>query len=1515
MRFCSQTAWLRAVLLFSSIGVCLKTIIIPNVCVAQHFQNAAQGQWTNASGATLRLRASAGELRNTNANLSVVQNFGTIELLGETNRFTGDVPLGAQVTSRIGGLVRYTVASVSATQPAQTLIRQQSLHARWYSNLDLDGTSTKFIPNAVYVGGDAASAGRFTARGGMRVYEGTFYYDNSAAQTLLGDEAYQNIEIQRGLQAKRIERGANVTTRGEFRQNPSNEAGLQIHGALNIGTNADFPPTPLRRGSIEIGTFANASVLGALNVGGGQTRFGVREVRVVAGNLSTRFNTAEILVQTGATLCLADVSFLQANTFGRLSLTTASQTLRISGALRNDRAECDNTEFHQQSTVIFNASDNAASRALQTFPQEIMRTLPALPYGNLQTEGSDKTIAAAPRLQEAFISVAGDMRMNAGTLDVARGSTNPDSSGQLFLLNPDARVEYSALAEVRGAVKRILTRFPNNPAQNPATTNFVFNNAATRLLFTTRTLPDTMTLTVLQGSPTQRFQATTDVRRRIVVSYSEHTNRVWSGDLQLGYRATEISSPFQAVNERYLSFFAVSQNASQADTVRRIATTQLLRNAASTLGFGRIEQFALTNAGTSLFRVESGDNIILRGTQETVRSVRDGRWSNPLTWNVLRQPSETDSVEIAHSVHCGFRRNALDGSLSLGQVRELSASTGAPLAASISVLSSPNAAFLLGSLRKRTTNPLETFDDEEPPVGRAWQAGTMRTLSLSTDVDFVRRSEQPVREQELILLREQVAHSYQGIVLFTPPEGADSTILRLQHYLNAGTTLNGITLETLQTLASTGRVHNVGTILHRGAATQLQQPDIGGWVRFAGDSAQTAMLSPQVQNVPSLSYSRLAFLGQTDKRNVGTFPIVVRDSLLTDAQATVSLPANGEMVLLGGMLHNGRISSPRASSLVRLAGTAARQHIQGFGTMDGLTMENPRGAEVLRSEEVGRGLVVRSRLDLVRGALFIQDRANLLLEDDALISRYAESSLTAEPLRTGRIRLRTLGSRAMTATGELPTDSLALRTMEILNAGGYTLTKTAYILDSLRIATKLIAETSLAASPTNAFLVVLKSPNTRINPVFLTDSAEIIGAVRRGISPDTTTRLFNNRYASLKLLNPDALSQNPGEEVTATMRIIPQSRPEPNGDTTKIRRTITLDLAHNDNAPIPASLLVRVGYAWNVAQRTDETNGLDVPRVALQGYRSGGAGTPASWQTLGVPFRPTIRSAWNRLSESGTWQFGAMDSIRAGSIDAGGISSRFLALGIDSMLSVLPSAFLSAKVLLEGAYEPAYLLGSMFTGGQMRTLLASNALLPRSFDSTGTAGLGSLINARLATLPESTMRTLVDWLLVEVRPFKYDDSTLWIPALLRRDGQVISADAQTPLRIELPSDNEEFQIYLHHRNHASLAFAEAVKLLPTSRISLDFTKEANLASSVKSARVVDTAPDGTRVFAMRSGDASGNDGAINRFDYDFSLEAAWNRIFEQGYLRADADLNGIITTKDLNRIWNNRNSAGATKKP
>ncbi|TAE32110.1 MAG: hypothetical protein EAZ92_01940 [Candidatus Kapaibacterium sp.] len=1501
---------------------------------AQHFLNDQQGNFLNGTGATLRIRANTGELRNTNANLTNVRNAGTIEFLGVNNRFTGNAPLGAQTTSRIGGMVRYTNANAALTQ---------NLHARWYSNLDLSGASAKRIPDAVYIGGDDVQAGRFTAQGGMRLYEGTLYFDNSAFQTLLGDETYNNVEIQRGTQAaKRVEARTTLTTRGSFRQSPSNEAGLQIWGTLNIGTTADFPATPLQRGSIEIGTLATTGLLqGALMLGSGQSVFAVREVRVVHGVFSPRLNTAEILIQTGATLRLADISRIPtsavAPALAQLRLTTASQTLRIRGNLMNERAALGNTQFHAQSLVVYEARNNADSRAVQSFPQEIMRTLPIAPYGNLHCDFSEKRIASVstPSQTTAIISVAGDFRMNSSFLDLlppANANITPntapnlDSSAVLLIMNPDARVEYTALSEVRGSVKRVLARLSGN---------YVFSNAATRMLFTSRTAPDTLTLSLLQGAEPLAYLAANDVRRRIRVQYSESLSQgqTWSGNLQLAYRASEIVPPFQPSNEAHLSFFAIPSNPTPRDTARRVATTQLLRDTASALGFGIVEQFAITSDAQSAFRIRSGEEIIIRGKQELMRSVANGRWSNPLTWNLLRQPTPSDCVEVRHTVHIGFRRNALDGASTLGQIRETASDEGTLLAQHITCASSPNTALLLGFLPASDDS---TFADERPPLLRTWKGGTIRLVGQSSTAsrdtlfaDSTLAALVGFSELQRLKAAPNLNSVLRGLVLFTPKEGTDSAVFAVQQCSNAGIMFNGMRLETAQTLESSGIIHNAGTLRQRGARTQFQQAAMQGWTRFVGDSVRmenTAILPAERQNVPSLRYARLALEGRSEKFNAETTPILISDSLFVSAQANISLAANGECNLFGGMLLNGTLSAPRKSSLLRLVG-AQTQRIQGFGTLDGLSIENPRGAEITESPEAGRSLVLRARLNLVQGAFRLRERGNLLLEDDLRITRRAESSLSTEPLRTGRIHVQTLGNRAMTATGELPQDSTALRTLSVLNAGGYTLAHTASVLDSLRISSAIFTDT--AANPRT----MLQFRNPRINPEFFADSAAIIGTVRRTALRDTLTRLLNNRFTSIRFLGV----QHSSNEILLESRIIPQTFPRiarqntmntalEESDTTKVRRALFLHFRKTDatsmNADELAELgLMRLGYAWRV-QNFDESAALETSRIVLQCARPQTASLQVhSWKTLGIPLRPTIRTAWNRASESGFWQWGVMDSVSWRNLHAGNDAVFRLALGVDSAFTVLPRAFLAGKVLLEGAFEPAYLLGSVLAEGRMRTTLTALNLLPNDFNATETAQISQLANTRLLApfppVPPNTAPHLgiTDWLLLELRPFRFDAQSLWLPALVRSDGEMLGVNLQTPLQIELPDDNDDFQVFVHHRNHTTVGLSSLVKILPASRINLDFRQASALANSTQSTRVLELSALGTARLGMRSGDVFGNEGEINRFDYDAVSQAAWNMVFQEGYLRADADLNGIITTKDLNRIWNNRARNGATRKP
>ena len=130
--------------------------------------------------------------------------------------------------------------------------------------------------------------------------------------------------------------------------------------------------------------------------------------------------------------------------------------------------------------------------------------------------------------------------------------------------------------------------------------------------------------------------------------------------------AEEVLPPFLAANERSLSMFSLtSTNAAPllGGLVRWVWSE--LWHQAVRIGICRIS-WALPASGNAV-SVTSGE-AGLRGGRELVQSVRDGRWSNP-TWNIAREPDAGDS-EITHTVHVGFRRNALDGTTLLGQVRE-----------------------------------------------------------------------------------------------------------------------------------------------------------------------------------------------------------------------------------------------------------------------------------------------------------------------------------------------------------------------------------------------------------------------------------------------------------------------------------------------------------------------------------------------------------------------------------------------------------------------------------------------------------------------------------------------------------------------------------------------------------------------------------------------------------------------------------------------------------------------------
>lgn len=1417
---------------------------------AQHFVNDALGQFTNSTGAIIRFRAESGEFRNGNPAPAHVRNDGIIEFLGANNRFTGGAALGVNESLRVGGLVRY--ASSSATM-------QQQVQARWYSNLALDGIAPKRIESGVYVGGESASTGVFTASGGARFYNGTFFYDNTATQLLLGGEDYQNVEILRGSEPKRIRAGASVRTRGAFRQNSSNGGGLQVFGVLSIGTDGLFPSTFSGTGRIEIGTTAvsgvNNTLPPSLSIGSGRLTIGVQECNLYAGLLATRSENASILIQTGATVRL----FVQpSSTSGSVSLGFAGNELIVSGNLRNDLVSGTNATFHTQSTVRYNSMQS----------QALMQTSHTSPYGHLILENSNKTVFALPSnvptsqelsLQgQIGIFLAGALRVNSSFVDVG--------AWEMVMLTPSADAVFVQHSdEVQGAMRRVMAS---------SIRNYTFNNAQTLFRVDSNSTPRDMTLTVTpRREPIVAYEVVRDVRRKVRWHWSG--DAAWTGALRLGYRREEIAPPFLAANESSLSMFALTSNNATA-APRLLGAVGVERMLALSNALGFVEFRGLTSQAGTPFSVVSGDTLLLRGGRELVRSVRDGRWSNPTTWNIAREPDAEDSVEINHTVHVGFRRNALDGTTLLGQVWERGAARNEALAQTVSFASAVNsdtsrpAALLVGSFAASDS----TFLDEAPPAQGKWSI----TSAIVRSAPSTTFSNAPVPSREqLRRLRSDSPVGWQGLVVFSPASMSDSTHLQIGSLQNASLVSNGGRIEVSQSLVSTGLIRNNGTVSSRADENVIQQDSIAGWVVFSGDGVG------RVQRIPSLRYTNLALAGRSQKlimpQNDRRF--IVYDSLQTSRDAVADVPPTSSIEVRGGVSHDGSIGNASRDALLQLNGVR-RQFMRGAGSIDALTMENDAGVVTLDGN-----ITLRAALNLRRGEFQNSDVANCILADNAVITRFPEGSLAVQPIAQGSVSLRTRGESAMTATGELLP---RIAVLDVRNRGGYRMTRNVRVNDSLTLASRLWTESE---SVTGAYTLDFAGADELANPQFLEDSAEIIGTVRRVIPTDTLPRLFNNRYTTLQILSPTSQS------LQTTVRVLPDRFPSPTSDTTKVRRSVEIILTSSNDSP--ANTLVRIGYAWRI-QPQDETNDLDAPRVLLQHWNP----ELGAWQTNGTPRRPTVRSAWNTLADEGLWQYGVMDSVRIMPT-----SSRFFALGVDSTRTLVPTAFIVMQAFLEGAY-----LGD----GRMKTLLREDGILPRSLDGMSLSVLDGVQNAQFIG-EKAVIRALpsdmVDWLLLELRSVSRgmpsDSLRFFLPILLKRNGTIYSSSLQPAVALELPESLESggrFIATLHHRNHLPVQWRDTLEVAPQRRFALDWSDTSRVIGGGRALRQFGGSDAAKPVFMMLAGDVSDEQHerwSITRFDYDAVMSSAWRNSLREGYLRHDVDADGLITTRDLNLIWNNRN--------
>lgn len=639
------------------------------------------------------------------------------------------------------------------------------------------------------------------------------------------------------------------------------------------------------------------------------------------------------------------------------------------------------------------------------------------------------------------------------------------------------------------------------------------------------------------------------------------------------------------------------------------------------------------------------------------------------------------------------------------------------------------------------------------------------------------------------------------------------------------------------------------------------QDTLTGWVEYVTSSGTIAQ-----QAINRIIFSKLR-LGGSVVKHIPAAALLILDSAVIESTLKTADMTRSEIQSLGDIIHTGTI---QPEITLMCVGTKL-QTLDGNGMIAHTVIRNPAGIRLDTRAHVR----ITNSITLFEGLLQNQGAQNFYLSDNVLITRSAGGLFQSAPVFGAKIALRYVGNDPIQSGEEIPRDSNRTTSFTVMNVGGLTLRRNAYVLDSVIIASMI---------DTKRFMLALQNPS--VNPVFISDSSHISGIFRRYIPlTDTLPRLFHNRYTWLQASR--TLPSAPFRYVT--FRIEPDTPPEPDAHTGKIRRTFATNFYNERflNVIPDSTQKFRLGYAWQ-KQPPDETNGLRIDKVLLQ--RWGDAKTVGDWKTTGVPrYR---RLTWNTLSGSGFWYRGETDSLCGSELPG------YFALGTDSSFGMLPITVLNISLILEGMYRH---------NGQMSSGLVQKKFLPTTLPALYPY---TLLGERreemsVTTFPPET----VDWLVVELRrpTIHHPDSSIFLPALLLSDGRVIQPRGGFALRLQRVEDDTTrwYSCAVHHRNHLGVITVLPLLLRPADTVTINFAQPETVRGGTEALKFLGVAVTGHRVWGLHAGDNNA-DFIINRLDYDNAPGSAWNRMFATGYLQADINGDGIVTTKDLNFIWNNR---------
>ncbi len=624
---------------------------------------------TGAVGIALSLALNLDANAQNFTNTGTFTNHGTLRMVSADGTITGTgTGTGSSDANRIGGIVEW---ARKGNQAVQGLYYKNLLLSYRYPTAASGNTTAKtfaadqnYFVNGWYekhsttpgVGDD----GNYTL---TYATGSTFTYDGTNPQTILGGNGtYATLSLTGG--EKRIYAldlaNANPpgTTDGSSGLGTQLAAGNVVANVMNSATGANL----LVSGSggsaslnISGGTLAGAvSITG--NTGGSAT--------VITNNATgTPINFDGAVAITGV---LGGTGTVDINGAGNVNIGTGGSLALDSENAILDMAE--GSHLNVQGTITNNATNptnlvlnnnNNGSTITYAGGQVALATVASNPYSNVVI-GSYVDLGG-----NAY--VAGDMTLNSGSLfstlkkgsGAMPGSTDINDYYKIVFTEEDANLVTGSgtCGEVRGIVAR--------SAWNTSTT-YSFNNVATSLRFgVDPTTGQEAGFFVLPGTEPDYRDNTwptasigtgigqIHIINRFIQPYVQNGPvTIAAGTLSMGYTTGERTAAGFEDGKGYRTF--EGESTTNADLLSTGDEAQDANNCfyvAQATGVTSFGEAAYSNLASNV--AVGSQLLITQNAPALITSVRNGRWSDPLTWNTGTQPISSDFVELSHKIWTG----------------------------------------------------------------------------------------------------------------------------------------------------------------------------------------------------------------------------------------------------------------------------------------------------------------------------------------------------------------------------------------------------------------------------------------------------------------------------------------------------------------------------------------------------------------------------------------------------------------------------------------------------------------------------------------------------------------------------------------------------------------------------------------------------------------------------------------------------------------------------------------------